>query len=161
MRSYNTNPDASGNGPFSDFINRALKRLTELQFYSSDTVTVEQTTRGTRFHTKLPAQSQGGSGWIPRNGKYEVDNTNPYAANNVIHIQPTHDLVITGIRDAANPTGPLVMSKRGYYVSTRPVSAKTTVGGNDVWNLPQFPLPNPDNIDDPLNFWIYLGETYC
>ena len=54
MRSYNIPPDASGDGPESDFINRTLKRFGELQFYDSQTVKVEQTTRGVRWHTKIP-----------------------------------------------------------------------------------------------------------
>lgn len=52
MRSYNINPDGSGNGAGSDFVNRILKRFTELQFFDSQTVKVEQTTRGTTFHVK-------------------------------------------------------------------------------------------------------------
>lgn len=59
MRSKNIHSDGSGNGPDSDFINRVLERLKELQLYSTDTVKVEQTTRGTRFHAA--AAGKGGS----------------------------------------------------------------------------------------------------
>ena len=52
MRSYNQQQDGSGNGPSSDLINRLLKRLDELELYSSQTVTVEKMTRGQRLHTK-------------------------------------------------------------------------------------------------------------
>lgn len=92
-------------------------------------------------------------------GKIEVDPNNTYPAQSVIHIQDTHDLVTTGIRDAANPSGGLVTSCPGYWVSTQSVPPKTTVDGNEVWNLPQYPEPNQSNKDDPLNFWLYLGET--
>ena len=61
MRNFQTNPDGSGNGPVTDFINRLLKRLTELQFYDSQTVKVEQTTRGVRWHVKIPPPTPGGS----------------------------------------------------------------------------------------------------
>ena len=105
-----------------------------------------------------PQQVAAISGWH-KQSTYEVDPTIAYGDQVVIHIQPTHALVVTGIRDAANPTGGLVTSCAGFWVSTQPVPAKTTVSGNDVWNLPQFPLPVPTNIDDPANFWIYLGET--
>lgn len=93
--------------------------------------------------------------------KIEVDPTKSYPAQTVIHIQPTHDLVTTGIRDAAAPSGGLVKSCTGYWVSTQAVPAKTTVSGNDVWNLPQYPYPKPTNLDDASNFWIYLGEMTC
>ena len=52
MRSYPNNPDGNGTGAWSDLINRIYKRFTELCFYDSQTITVEQTTRGTRFHLK-------------------------------------------------------------------------------------------------------------
>lgn len=90
--------------------------------------------------------------------KIEVDNTISYPAQSVIHIQATNDLVVTGIRDAANPSGGLVQSQSGFWVSTQDVPAKTTVSGNDVWNLPQYPYPEPLDLDDESNFWIYLGE---
>jgi hypothetical protein len=102
----------------------------------------------------------GKSGWHkPNNNKYEVDATVAYDEGSVIHIQPTDSLVTTGIRDAAHPTGALVTSCAGYWVSTQDVPAKTTVSGNDVWNLPQYPIPVPTNVDDATNFWIYLGEA--
>ena len=163
MRSKNINSDGSGNGSSSDFINRILERFKELQFYSTATVTVEQTTRGTRFHAKPQrGGSAGVSGWHkPLNKKYEVDPTYSYDEGSVIHIQSGNALVTTGIRDAANPTGPLVISKSGYWVSTQDVPPETTVSAHLVWNLPQFPMPVPGDIDDTTNFWIYLGDIYC
>ena len=119
----------------------------------------------TRLVEKIRRRILGGSvagavGWHrPSNRKYEVDPTFNYDESSVIHIQPTDSLVTAGIRDAANPTGALVQSCAGYWVATQDVPAKTTVSGNDVWNLPQYPLPVPTDIDDPTNFWIYLGEA--
>jgi len=107
-----------------------------------------------------PSAARAISGWHFES-KIEADNTKNYPAQTVIHIQPTDALVTTGIRDAANPSGPLVKSCAGYWVSTQAVAAKKTVGGNDVWNLPQYPYPNAANMDDPANFWIYLGEMDC
>ena len=107
----------------------------------------------------LGGAPQGVSGWHkPRNGKYEVDATFAYDGGTVIHIQPTSSLVTTGIRDAANPTGPLITSCAGFWVATQYVPSKTTVSGNDVWNLPQFPLPVATDLDDSSNYWLYLGE---
>ena len=80
-----------------------------------------------------------------------------YDAQSVIHIQSSHNIVVTGVKDAENPTGPLIKSRPGMWVSFKAVPAQS----GDVWNLPQFPLPNPNNWDDPLNFWRWLGEQYC
>lgn len=105
----------------------------------------------------LGGASQGIKGWHFED-LIEVDPTTDYPAQTVIHIQPTHDLVVTGIRDAANPGGGLVLSQSGFWVSTQDVPAQSTDSGNDIWNLPQYPLPEPTDLDDATNFWIYLGD---
>ena len=90
----------------------------------------------------------------------EVDETYTFPRRGgVIHIQASHYLVTTGIRDAANPTGPKVKSCAGIWFSTRNVPAKTKIGGNDVWNVPKWPMSNPSDLDDPVNYWYYLGEV--
>jgi hypothetical protein len=75
VRSYNINPDASGSGAESDFINRILKRLEEMQPYDSQTVTVEQTTRGTRWHAKIPPPAAGKAGTMNFVGEYDPTRT--------------------------------------------------------------------------------------
>ena len=155
MRSKNINPDGNGNGAQSDFINRSLERFRELQFYDSQTISVEQTTRGTRFHTKTVPGAI--TGWHFES-KIEVDKTYYYPAQSVIHIQSTDPLVTSGIADLANPTGGLVTSCPGLWVATQDVPPAATIGGTLCWNLPQWPMPTPTNYDDPSNFWIYLGE---
>lgn len=127
-------------------------------FANTDTVTYEYTNGHYLFKTK-PSRA-GFTGWHFES-TIEVDDTRRYPAQTVIHIQPTNALVTTGIRDAANPTGPLVTACAGYWVATQAVPAKKSVSGNDVWNLPQYPYPVPTNMDDPANFWIYLGEMDC
>lgn len=84
-----------------------------------------------------------------------------YPEGNIINIQATHAIVTTGIRDAADPTGPLIKSKAGLWVAMQDVPAQSTVSGNAVYNLPQFPLPTPDDYDDDTNFWYFLGKTFC
>ena len=156
MRSKNINKDGNGNGSESDFINRIIEHLRELQFYDSQTIKVEQTTRGTRFHAKIPPAG-GVTGWHFES-KIEVDQTKSYPEQTVIHVQASSALVTTGITDLANPTGGLVTSCPGLWVSTQAVPAAAMVSGTLCWNLPQFPMPVPTNYDDPTNFWIYLGE---
>ena len=161
MRTNTNNPDGSGNGPESDYLNRIRQRLLELQFYDSQTIAFEQTTRGVRAHVRNP-QVLGITGWF-FGTKIELP-TAPYGsfgAQQVIHIQATHAIVTTGIRDLANPTGPLVTSCAGIWVATQYVPSQTTVSGNPVWNLPQYPMPVPSNFDDPTNFWIYMGDMTC
>ena len=132
---------------------------------------IEAVAQLTRTVEKMKRRILGGSGgatscWHkPINNLYEVDPTYPYNEGSVIHIQATDTLVTTGIRDASNliadpsgATGSLVTSCAGFWVATQDVPAKTNIGGNDFWNLPQFPLPVPTNMDDPTNFWIYLGD---
>lgn len=127
-------------------------------FANSNTVQFSYT-NGFYSAEAKPAKS-GLLGWHFEN-KIEADNTRGYPAQTVIHIQPTDALVTTGIRDAANPSGGLVTSCAGFWVSTQFVPSKTVVSGNDVWNLPQWPMPVPTNFDDPANYWIYLGEMNC
>ncbi len=112
-------------------------------------------------------RSSGGSGsstgWF-WNSPIELPAA-PYPAigkGAVIHLQPDHALVTTGIIDAANPTGPLVKSLPGSYIAMRYVQAQITMSGNPVWNLPQFPMPTPTNWDDAANFWRYWPDpTGC
>jgi hypothetical protein len=150
----------TGNDAETEF-HRGQARRTgrELPLRSSSRVKVQRATTGTFLRmAKQPVKNK--TCWHFES-KIEADNTKNYPAQSVIHIQPTDALVTTGIRDAANPSGPLVKSCAGYWVSTQAVAAKKTVGGNDVWNLPQYPYPNAANMDDPANFWIYLGEMDC
>lgn len=126
-------------------------------FVQSDDIKVDKTPKG--YEIKISKFPPGGRrGWHFED-KIEVDNTKSYPKQTVIHIQDTHSLVTAGIRDAADPDGGLVTACAGFWVSTQAVPAKTTVDGNDVWNLPQYPYPEPTDMDDPANFWIYLGEV--
>ena len=119
-------------------------------------------------HTLNIRPSKGGgapgiSGWF-WNTPIELPAA-PYPAvgkGAVIHLQSSHALVTTGIRDAANPTGPLVKSFAGSYIAMRDVPAQATVSGNPVWNLPQSPMPTPGNWDDASNFWRFWPDpTGC
>jgi len=94
--------------------------------------------------------------------KREVDPTATYSVDEEIHIQATHSLVTTGIRDAAAPELGLVKSRPGRWRCLRNCPAKTTVDGNEVWNLPQWPMPEPENYDDPNNYWLLLSQDqFC
>jgi len=83
MRSKNIQSDGSGNSPGSDFINRVLERLRELQFFDTATIKVEQTTRGTRFHAKIPPAGQSSTSFLIRG---EYDPTATYKLGDVVVI---------------------------------------------------------------------------
>lgn len=118
----------------------------------------------------LGGGSQQTPGWHkPLRGQYELPAAPypDYEEGAVIHIQPTHSIVTSGIYDAiqlvSDPTGAttgsLITSCAGYWVAIKSVPSMQTVGGNTFWNLPQYPMPVDTNVDDETNFWIYLGET--
>ena len=141
MRSYTINPDGSGNSADSDLINRGLNRQTELQFYDSQTIRVEQTTRGTRFHVKRIF-----SGGISGGGfQGEYDPTKAYAAGDTFLVSSAQ--TIAGINVIA-----------GYY-GVPPATNADVLGNpwagfvpaNPTGNaVPQSPLPSlgaaPNNV---------------
>jgi hypothetical protein len=75
--------------------------------------------------------------------------------------------VTTGVIDLGDPTGGDATTHKklvpaGLWVALQPVPAKVVVAGHDQWNLPQWPLPVPSNLDDPANFWWPLTpEPSC
>lgn len=104
MRSYNIPPDASGDGAESDFINRTLKRFGEHQFYDTQTVKVEQTTRGVRFHAKIPPVAKA---VVPAAKKhpFEIYQPTNYAdfATGITFLDSTGTPTVCNI-DATKPT---------------------------------------------------------
>ena len=135
MRSKNINQDGSGNGPWTDFINRVLQRLTELQFYDSQTVSVEQMTRGTRFHVKIPPAKPGGAGWdwmYPSNK--EMDPTLTYKKGKFAYLSPLNPLVTAGLVDL-DSSGKTLQATAGIWLALQDIEPATVSG----WNVPQDP----------------------
>lgn len=131
MRSKNINKDASGNGPGSDFINRTLERHNELQFFDSQTVKVEQMTRGTRFHAKIPPAGGAGGGFM---GEY--DQTKEYSAGQTFLISTA--MTIATVAVVAGYYG---VPPGGVDVNSLPWAG--FVPANPTANaVPQSPLPS-------------------
>ena len=173
MRSYNIPPDASGSGAESDFINRTLKRSGELQFYDSTTVRVEQTTRGVRFHAKIPPPA-GKAGW--RFAKPILyDHTKPNAFQEIVYVAPDDPMVTTGTIDP--DTGQTVTATPGKWVALQDVAPVVNPPGlpaGTYYHIPQLPLPTPGDLDnaDPdataygsgeaQNYWdIVTPDVIC
>jgi len=73
-----------------------------------------------------------------------------FAKGTVIHIQGTNSIVTTGMTDLGSNTN--VQSQAGLWVSTQAVPAQAS--DSNSWNVPQSPLPVPDDYDSPSNFWV-------
>jgi hypothetical protein len=133
VRSKNINPDGSGNGPDSDFINRVLGRLNELQFYSSGTVKVEQLTRGTRFRIK---PSFGGSitGLQFQQPYIELDPTIAISQWTIVNVSPNNPIATTGIVDLVSNV--LTVAPTGYWVAVADIPAQTST---PKYNVPVMP----------------------
>jgi hypothetical protein len=105
MRSYNIPPDASGDGAESDFINRTLKRSGELQFYDSQTVKVEQTTRGVRWHAKIPPAGTAEAPAVKKHPFeiYQPANVSDFATG-ITFLHPSSGIGTVCNIDATKPT---------------------------------------------------------
>ncbi len=165
MRSKRIQSDGSGNGPESDLINRILDRLKELQFYDSQTVKVEQLTRGTRFHAA--PQNHGGSSIFPwmYPTHVELDPRLTYSKGFVAYASALSPLVTTGIVDLVAGGDPLTCQP-GYWLALKNVPAQVTVSGIVKYNVPQLaenaiPTGTPLNgdLDVPTLFWAKIPET--
>lgn len=141
-------------------INDIIDYLRSLTPQSTGTTRVTHTKDGVTVEGAQKPKPSGNSGWFFGSAiELPVAPFPSFSKQQVIHIQAAHAIVTAGVVDLANPTGPPVMSRPGLWVATQSVPGQVT--GTSPWNLPQFPLPNPANMDDALNFWIYLGEQYC
>jgi hypothetical protein len=134
-------------------------------FIDTPSVKWDRGAGGYAANAKIPP-SGGASGFRfakPREG----DPTKSYKFEECVHFATTSALVTTGIIDLADQSGGdetthLKLVPAGLWVALQAVPAKTTVSGHDVWNLPQWPLPVPDDLDNPSNFWWPLTpEPSC
>jgi len=111
------------------------------------------------------ASNQAGIAGLHFGLTIEFPTTTPYPAvekSRVIHLQGTHPLCTTGIRDATNPTGPVVVSRPGWWYCIRDVPAQSTnMGGQAIWHLPLYPPPSLNNYDDPTMYWAFRGDEAC
>ena len=166
MRSYTNNRDGCGNGADSDYINRGFSKQVELEFFDSQTVKVEQTTRGVRFHAKqFPSQQ----GWRWQTPNKELDPTVSVSKDVWVFISPNNPLVTTGLTDLV--TNANVKALPGIWQAAQSVPAKN---GDGKYNVPQIPYPPgaplatitgtplSGDLDQkqsgvPTVFWIYIA----
>ena len=146
MRTHTNNPDGSGNGPESDYLNRIRQRLLELQFYDSQTIAFEQTTRGVRAHVRNP-QFAGGEATNPFVDFW--DYTLAYTGGSIVQVP------------SATTYNSIVIQPGTYALRQ---GLNTTAG--PVYNsIPQYPYPTSagaGNINTgypvfPYCFWILIA----
>jgi hypothetical protein len=147
MRSKNIQSDGVGNGAESDFINRILERIhKELQFYSSQSVSVQQTTRGTLFKARPVFNPTSAGGFM---GEY--DSSMDYFAGQTFKITTP----LPGVASSV-----LV----GYY-GVRPASADVDRQGFGPWAgfLPANPVAAGIDMDkaffDPQGGSVGVGSA--
>jgi hypothetical protein len=147
MRST-TSPTPTGTQKETTFMQGVSKKLkSELQFYDSTTVKVEQTTRGVRFHA-----SRGGAkpidGW--RFAKPILyDKTKSYSFQEIVYVASDNPLVTAGTIDP--DTGQTVFAFAGKYVALQavaPVVNPTGLTAGTYYHIPQLPLPTPGDPDN-------------
>ena len=171
MRSYNIPPDAVGDGAESDFINRTLKRSGELQFYDSQTVKVEQTTRGVRWHAKIPPPVQGEAPVVKKHPfkVYQPTNFASFTTGFVFR-DPTSGVATVCNIDATKPTNldatpPTVnpgtdawrfWAVRSGYCEYRPVYS-LAIALRDYSN--NYGLILPVDLTDRVE-WTYKGQDF-
>jgi hypothetical protein len=170
MRSYNLQKDGTGNGAGSDYINRILKRLEELQFYDSQTIGVEQTTRGTRFNLKA-IKSGDSSGFSWQQPNLELDPTLAVPKWTFVYISPLNPIVTTGMLDLV--TGELTSAQPGTWQAkvNIPAQAVNPAGkpAGTYFNVPAVvtradqavPTGTPleGDLDSAMLLWIKWPET--
>ena len=102
----------------------------------------------------------GGSGGMQLASPMEYDMTQAYGGQTWVHVGADNDAATAGTIDPVS--GLAVVSAPGWYCSC---AAGVPIAGTEespAYNIPQVPLPDPDDIDDPNNFGvIYIAEAQC
>jgi hypothetical protein len=162
MRTYRQSKDGSGNGPESDFINRLLSRLNQLQFFDSTTIKFSQRNRGVTAHVINPqAGGQANDQWQTPNK--ELDPTVAVSKGTLVYISPGNSLATTGLTDLVAAI--IKTSPAGIWEAAQTVPAQITVSRVVKYNVPQFPYPGATgtpsgtplagDLDGANVFWIF------
>ena len=146
-------------------MNWVMKKFTELQFYDSTTVKVEQTTRGVTFHAKPSVGQLAGLRW--QTPDKELDPTVAVSKNTFVYISPLNTLVTAGMTDVVSNSN--VTSCEGIWQAAKAVPA----AASGKYNVPVFPYssgmgvsppsgsPLVGDLDSSTIYWIYWGQVAC
>lgn len=159
MRTHNPNKP-TGNDAETTFHSQQHDRSNlELQFFDSSTVKVEQTTRGVRWHAKIPPASTGSKGWFWTKGEKNYDHTKSYKENQLVYVKPDDALITTGTTDPDSMA--TVRSIAGIWVALRDVSS-TVITGTTYYRIPHLPMPTPGDMDAENNYWAFVSpDAQC
>ena len=91
----------------------------------------------------------------------EYDMTKAYGGQTWVHVSADNDAVTSGTIDPVS--GLQVYSQPGWYCSAPGGVPIVGTEESPAYNIPQMPLPDPDNIDDATkNFWvIFIADAQC
>jgi hypothetical protein len=102
----------------------------------------------------------GGAGGMQLASPMEYDMTQAYAGQTWVHVGADNDAATTGTLDPVS--GLPVKSQPGWYCSC---AGGVPIAGTEeapAYNIPQMPLPDADDVDDPNNFWvIFIADAQC
>jgi len=155
MRTHSTTKPV-GNDAETTFHSRQHERAqAELQFYDSMTVRVEQTTRGIRFHAKIPPPGSGTKGWFWTKGSRNYDHTKSFKESQLVYVQPTDTMVSAGTTDPDSMA--TVKAIAGIWVALQDV-APTVISGTTYYHIPHLPLPTPGDMEAANNYWAFVSQ---
>lgn len=101
-----------------------------------------------------------GGGGMQLGTPMEYVMTNPYPGQTWVHVGADNDAVTAGTIDPVS--GLQVYSSPGWYCSAPGGVPIAGTEESPAYNIPQVPLPDPDDVDDPINFWvIYIADAQC
>lgn len=164
MRSRNINKDGSGNGAGSDFINRVLERLQELQFYDSTTIKVEQTTRGARFHLKNPIGKSGGGGFAgeyDQSKSYDAGQTFKISKPLTIYVGGVAKIIVAGYYGVRESSTAVDSQTFGPWAGQLPANpASSGIDMNKLFFNPELGLPSFGSFPND-RLYAELIIAYC
>lgn len=129
----------------------------ELLPFDTSTVKARAMTRGFRMKSTPPIP---GSRGMKLASPMEYDMETSYGGQIWVHVGAANEAVTAGTIDP--DSGQQVFSAPGWYCSASSGVPIENVGGNQAYHIPQVPLPDPNDIDDPKNYWvIFLPDVQC
>lgn len=99
---------------------------------------------------------------IPAGGALEIKNYDKIKSwakgRSLVWVATGNTVVVDGVDDPNNP-GTNIKSEPGLYLCTQSTGPKV-VSGTTIYQIPLVVMPNPDDIEDPLNYWTLIQPFF-